>query len=105
MSEKNIFQQMFSTLVEDRANKEVLHKALENPIYLKVQDESSGLLKLLREKLTTDEQRILLDKLESLWNSEEDILREYAYRQGIQDSVMLHHELQEFGFSVARIDD
>lgn len=95
--EKNVFQEALSVIVEERVNKVAANKAQKDSTYQKLEDECSTLLKMLGESLTTEEQRVLLNRLEENWNAAEDLMREYAYRQGIEDSAMLHQELRRFG--------
>lgn len=102
MSEKTVFRQAFSAIVEDRVNKVAVSKAQKDPAYQKIDDECSTLLRLLGEALTTEEQRVLLNQLEENWNAAEDLMREYAYRQGIEDSAVWHEELAQFGCKVQR---
>lgn len=97
MLRKNIFQEALSLIVEERVHKVAANKAQQDPTYQKLDDECSTLLKLLSAALTTEEQRLLLSRLEENWNAAEDLMREYAYRQGIEDSAMLHQELRRFG--------
>ncbi|MGE7114564.1 hypothetical protein [Lysinibacillus sp. NPDC047702] len=45
----------------------------------------------------TDEQRALLNELDTALRLTEAIFLEYAYRQGIEDSQMIHRGIDTFG--------
>lgn len=104
MLEKTAVQYALTEIIEERVQKVAWNKAKQDKIYIEANKKQTIALQLLNESITTDRQRHLLDDLESAWNFAEGIMQEYAYRQGIRDSRMIHRELKEFGIFVAEED-
>lgn len=102
MLEKTIIQKALIEIIEERVHKVAWEKAKTDEFYIKCVNESINAFDLLSESLTTDKQRELLDNLESALNFVESLMQGYAYRQGLQDSQMIHRELSEFGVSVTK---
>ncbi|MET3657828.1 hypothetical protein [Sporosarcina psychrophila] len=102
MLKKTAVQKALGELMEDRINKVAWNKALDDEFYVESDNERNIALELLSESMTTDRQRHLLNNLESAWHFVEGLMQEYAYRQGLQDSQMIHEELREFGVFVTK---
>lgn len=102
MYQKTAVQKALDKLMEDRICKVAQNKALANELYLESDNERNIAFELLSESLTTDRQKHLLNNLESAWHFVEGLMQEYAYRQGLQDSQMIHDELREFGVFVTK---
>lgn len=99
MSRNTIVQKALGNIMDERIQKVASIKAETDEFYTECDKERRVAFNLLSESLT-DKQRDLLDDLESAWNFVEGLMQEYAYRQGLQDSQMIHRELSEFGISV-----
>lgn len=101
MSEKNVVQRALTDISVERVNV-AWHKAKQNELYIEADKRQTIAFQLLSESLTTDRQKQLLYDLESAWNFVEGLMQEFAYRQGLQDSQMIHRELSDFGISVTK---
>lgn len=102
MSRETIVKKALGNIMDERIGKVACIKAETDEFYIKCDNERNDAFDSLSESLTTDEQRRLLDDLESAWNFVEGLMWEYVYRQGLQDSQMIHKELSEFGISVTK---
>ena len=102
MHKQSIVQQAFIKIMEERVFQVAWEKVKKDKLYIEYNNERRTALKLLNESLTTDRQKYLLNDLENTWNFVERIIQEYAYRQGLQDSQMVHKELNNFGIDVTR---
>lgn len=102
MEKQSIVQQAFIKIMDERIFQIAWNKAKTDDLYVKTNKEKEYLIEELRNSLLTKEQKILLDELESAWGFEERIFKEYAYRQGLQDSQMIHKELNSFGIDVTK---
>jgi len=102
MQNQTIVQQAFIKIMEDRIFNVAWEKAKADELYAKTNKEKEIILDLLRDLLTTDKQKYLLNDLESAWGFSDRIMQEYAYRQGLQDSQMIHKELNSFGIDVTK---
>jgi uncharacterized protein (DUF2164 family) len=100
MQNQTIVQKAFIKIMEERVFQVAFEKANKDKLYIEYDNERRMVFELLRESLTTDRQRNLLNDLEYTWNFVERIMQEYAYRQGLQDSQMIHKELNTFGIDV-----
>ena len=58
------------------------------------------IMDMLRKALSNDEQRKLLNELESAMFIAESYFLEYSYRQGILDSQMFYKEMNALGMNV-----
>lgn len=101
MQNQTIVQQAFIKIMEERINV-AWEKAKVDELYAKTNKEKEIVLDLLRDLLTTDKQKYLLNDLESAWGFSDCIMQEYTYRQGLQDSQMIHKELNSFGIDVTK---
>ncbi|MGE7114399.1 hypothetical protein [Lysinibacillus sp. NPDC047702] len=99
---QTIVQKAFILIMEERVFQVAWEKANKDKLYIKYNKARSSALELLSESLTTDKQKYLLNDLENTWNFMDRIVQEYAYRQGLQDSQMIHKELNTFGIDVTR---
>lgn len=100
MQNQTIVQQAFTKIMEDRILKVAWEKAKQDEKYIVSENKRSITLELLSESLNTDRQKHLLLELEAIWELTERFMQEYVYRQGIQDSQMIHKELHSFGIDV-----
>ena len=99
---KNTVQKAFDEIIVERVQKVAWNKAQNNAEYSKFARDREIAFRLLTESLTTDRQRHLLDNLECNWNIVEGLMQAVAYRQGLEDSQMIHQELSELGISVTK---
>lgn len=99
---KETVKDAFEVILLDRAHTEAFRNAQKDPEYYNARTAADGVFHLLSEALTTEEQKTLLDKLESAWNYADSILLDYVYRQGLKDSDMLDMELSKYGLSVKK---
>lgn len=99
---KTTVQKAIQLIIEERAQGVAWEKAKEDKVFVNASSKCSIILELLSESLTTDNQRHLLRELESVWNLAELVMQEYIYRQGLEDSQMVHKELSELGISVTK---
>ncbi|WP_374964644.1 hypothetical protein [Lysinibacillus sp. RS5] len=102
MHNQTIVQKAFIKIMEERVFQVAFEKANEDKLYIEYDNERRMTFELLNESLTTDRQRYLLNNLEYAWNFVERIMQEYAYRQGLQDSQMIHKEMNNFGIDVTK---
>ncbi|GEM_PF-6423374 len=102
MQNQTIVQKAFIEIMEERVFQVAFEKANKDKLYIEYDNERKAAFKSLSESLTTDRQRYLLNDLEYVWNFVERITQEYAYRQGLQDSQMVHKELNAFGIDVTK---
>ncbi|MED4174569.1 hypothetical protein P4631_19405 [Halalkalibacterium halodurans] len=100
MMKKTAVERAFIGLMEERIHQVAREKAMNDPEYTSADEKKSSLFECLRDSLTTEKQRSLLDDLEGAWTYTGGLMQEFAYRQGIKDSPMIHNELQKFGISV-----
>lgn len=101
MLKKTVVQKAFMEIIAERVHKVAWNKAKQDDRYVEAEKQKQTAFQLLNESLTDKQQR-LLDDLEFAWNYVDNINEEFAYRQGLQDSQMIHKELSEFGISVAK---
>lgn len=99
---KTIIEKAFIEIMEERVFQVAFEKANKDSLYIEYDNERRIVFHSLSESLTTDRQRDLLNDLEYAWNFVERIMQEYAYRQGLQDSQMIHQELNAFGIDVTK---
>lgn len=97
---KTVVEKAFKDIVENRVYKVAYEKAQMDELFVKSDEERNASFNLLNESLTTEDQKHHLSELESLWKFVEGLMQEYAYRQGLEDSQMLHEELSGYGISV-----
>jgi len=102
MHNQTIVQQAFIKIMEERVFKVAWEKAKTDELYVQTNNEKEITMELLRSSLTNDKQKSLLDDLESAWAFAERIKIEYVYRQGLQDSQMIHKELNTYGINVTK---
>lgn len=102
MLRETIVQKAFGDIMDERIHKVASNKAETDEFYNKANEERNVAFDFLNESLTTERQRNLLNDLESAWNFVEGLMQEFAYRQGLQDSQMIHKELSELGISVTK---
>jgi hypothetical protein len=101
MVEKTAVERAFIGLMEERIHQVAREKAMNDPEYASADGRKSSIFERLRDSLTTEKQRSLLDDLEGAWTYAGGLMQEFAYRQGIEDSPMIHNELKKFGISVS----
>lgn len=99
---KNVVSKAFKEIMNNRIHETAYEKAQMDEVFVKSYGERATMFDLLSESLTTDEQKGYLVELESLWNFAEGLMQEYAYRQGLEDSQMIHKELSGLGISVTK---
>ncbi|WP_025114453.1 hypothetical protein [Lysinibacillus fusiformis] len=102
MQNQTIVQQAFIKIMEDRIFNVAWEAAKKDEKYIESENKRSITLDLLSESLTTDRQKYLLSELEATWELAERFMQEYVYRQGLQDSRMIHKELNSFGIDVTK---
>lgn len=102
MQNQTIVQQAFIKIMEDRIFNVAWEKAKADEKYIESENKRSITFDLLSESLTTDRQKYLLNELEATWELAERFMQEYVYRQGLQDSQMIHRELNSFGIDVTK---
>lgn len=102
MHNKTIVEKAFIEIMEERVFQVAFEKANKDDLYIEYENERKNAFRSLSESLTNDRQRYLLNDLEYAWNFVERITQEYAYRQGLQDSQMIHKELNAFGIDVTK---
>lgn len=59
-------------------------------------------MEILRITLYNDEQRKLLNELESALFLAKSFFLEYSYRQGIEDSPIIYNKLNALGINVSK---
>ena len=102
MQNQTIVQQAFIKIMEDRIFNVAWEKAKKDEKYIESENKRNITFDLLSESLTTDRQKYLLNELEATWELAERFMQEYVYRQGLQDSQMIHRELNSFGIDVTK---
>jgi len=102
MQNQTIVQQAFIKIMEDRIFNVAWEKAKKDEKYIESENKRCITFDLLSESLTTDRQKYLLNELEATWELAERFMQEYVYRQGLQDSQMIHRELNSFGIDVTK---
>jgi len=100
MQNQTIVQEAFTKIMEDRIFKVAWEKAKKDERYIESENKRIIVFDLLSKSLNTDKQKHLLLELEAIWELTERFMQEYVYRQGIQDSQMIHKELHSFGIDV-----
>ena len=102
MQNYTIVQEAFIKIMEDRIFKAAWEKAKKDERYIESENKRNNVFELLSKSLNTDKQKHLLLELEAIWELTERFMQEYVYRQGIQDSQMIHKELHSFGIDVTK---
>ena len=102
MQNQTIVQEAFTKIMEDRIFKVAWEKAKKDERYIESENKRIIVFDLLSKSLSTDKQKHLLLELEAIWELTERFMQEYVYRQGIQDSQMIHKELHSFGIDVTK---
>ncbi|MBW8349611.1 hypothetical protein K0H71_09155 [Bacillus sp. IITD106] len=105
MNEKNVIHKAFTDVVfVERVHQEAYKKCLEDTEYQLATEDAARLLRQLKETLSNNEQKKLLDELESTGDRMYSPFLEYCYCQGIEDSEMIHNQLKKYGISIVRED-
>ncbi|WP_042472791.1 hypothetical protein [Bacillus ndiopicus] len=102
MENQTIIQKAFGKIVDERVFEIAWRKAELNKECIECDNKRRITFELLSESLTSDRQKYLLEELEGAFHLLESIRLEYAYRQGLQDSQMIHRELAACGISVTK---
>ncbi|QDQ01181.1 hypothetical protein FOH38_12355 [Lysinibacillus fusiformis] len=102
MQNQTIVQKAFIKIMEERVFQVAWEKAKADELYVKAIKEKEIAIDLLRDSLKNGKQKNLLDDLESVWEFVDRVMQEYAYRQGLQDSQMIHKELNTYGIDVSK---
>lgn len=102
MIKRTVVEKAFIGIMEERIHQMAREKAMSDPEYISVDGKKSSIFELLRDSLTTEKQKRLLDDLEGAWTYAGGLMQEFAYRQGIEDSHMIHKELSKLGISVTK---
>ncbi|WP_138091054.1 hypothetical protein [Halalkalibacterium halodurans] len=97
---KTVIEKAFICIMEERIHQVAREKAANDPEYTSADVKRTTAFNQLRDALTTKTQRTLLDDLEGAWIFTGALLQEFAYRQGIEDSFMIHQELKKFGILI-----
>jgi hypothetical protein len=105
MIEKTV-QRAFDQIITERLNEVVFRKVRANLEYREANTRALELFDKLMNSLQTEEQKELLYDLEEAWNLAESYFIEYSYRQGLEDSPMIHREFNKaLGISVAEVSE
>lgn len=100
MLDTNIMKRAFDVVIEERVCDVAWRKAASDAAFVEADKKRDGLFQALNDALTSDTQRVLLNELENAWSNVEGLMYEFVYRQGIEDSALIHNELRNFGISV-----
>lgn len=100
MHNQTIIQPAFAKIIDERVFQVAWEKAKLDKKYVELEEKRINILEILNESLTTERQKQFLYELEAAWEFTERFMQEYAYRQGLQDSRMIHKELYSFGIHV-----
>ena len=98
----NTINVAFDEIIDEQIHQIAYRKCINDPEYQTANIKVVVLMDTLRQALSNDEQRKILNELESAWFIVESIFLEYSYRQGIEDSQMIYNELGRFGINVAK---
>jgi len=102
MFERNVVKRAFDEIFNERVHQVAYKKCTDDPEHYEAKIKATGLFKLLMDSLESEKQQDLLRDLECEWNLSGSVFLEYAYRQGLEDSQMIHNELSKYGISVAK---
>lgn len=92
----NTIENVFDELMDERIHQIAYKKCINDFEYLNANKEAVALMEILRNSLVTDEQRALLNELDTAFRLTEAIFLEFAYRQGLEDSQMIHKGFETF---------
>ncbi|WP_338651283.1 hypothetical protein [Lysinibacillus sp. Y5S-8] len=99
---ENTIETAFKEILEEQIHEVAYRKCINDPEYQIANTNAITLMDMLKRVLSNDEQRKLLDELESAMFIVESFFLEYSYRQGLQDSKLIHKELNSFGIDVMK---
>ena len=85
----------FDEILDEQIHEIAYRKCINDPEYQIANTNVNTLMNMLKSVLSNDEQRKLLNELESAMLIAESIFLEYSYRQGVVDSQMNYKELND----------
>ncbi|MBP3041644.1 hypothetical protein J9303_19570 [Bacillaceae bacterium Marseille-Q3522] len=100
----NVVQKAFDTISAERVHQIAYRKTAADPGYIAARERAEAVFDELKDSLGEETQKKLLFELETAFNDKDSFLIEYAYRQGLEDSTMIHKELSKLGISIAKED-
>lgn len=93
---KNALKEAFNVIIEKRVEGEAFAMARQTAEYCETEKQIDGSFEDLRASLDNENQINLLLELEEGWNRQKALQLEYAYRQGLEDSVVLQDVLKKY---------
>ena len=100
---EDALKQAFNVIIEKRVEGVAFTKFKQTPEYADTEKRIDEGFESLKESFTTDEQWKILLELEDAWNSQKAHYLDYAYRQGLEDSVVLQEVLKKYEYVVKKI--
>ncbi len=99
---ENAIEIAFNEIMDEQIHQVAYKKCINDPEYQTANNKAITLMEMLRGTLYNDEQRKLLNELESALFMAKSFFLEYSYRQGIEDSPIIYNELNVLGINVAK---
>lgn len=93
---ENALKQAFNVIIEKRVEGAAFTKFKKTPEYSETEKRIDEVFQNLKESFSTDQQTKMLLELEDAWNSQKAFYLEYAYQQGLEDSVVLQDVLKKY---------
>ncbi|MFJ6210620.1 hypothetical protein [Lysinibacillus sp. NPDC092081] len=90
---ENTIKVAFDEILDEQIHQIAYRKCINDHEYRIANTKAITLMDMLKRALSNDEQRIILNDLENAFYIAESIFLEYCYRQGIEDSQMIHKKL------------
>ncbi|MFJ7699964.1 hypothetical protein [Lysinibacillus fusiformis] len=99
---ENSIEIAFNEIIDEQIHQVAYEKCINDPEYQAANTKAITLMEMLRITLYNDEQRKLLNELESALFMAGSFFLEYSYRQGIEDSSIIYNELNLLGINVTK---
>lgn len=100
---KNALKEAFNVIIEKRVEGEAFAKAKQTAAYCETEKQIDRSFEDLKASFDTENQMNLLLELEEAWNRQKSLYLEYAYRQGLEDSMVLQDVLKKHEHLLKRI--
>lgn len=99
---ENTIKQAVNKIIGKRVEDAAYLKVKESYPYTEVEKRIDEGFEKLKTSFTAENQKKLLLELEDAWNLQQALRLEYAYRQGLEDSMVLQDMLKTYEHLVKR---
>lgn len=93
---ENVLKHAFNLIIEERVKGTALVKDNQTPAFTETNKIFNETLSRLKESFTTEEQGKRFQEVEEAWMNQKTLSLHHAYRQGLEDSVVLQDVLKKY---------